>query len=148
MSRIPGEILARLDYFHRQVEELFHRLFDPESAEVAGGGEYCPPIDLFETPEEVVVRVDLPGVGKEAVELLATPDHLVLRGKKDGGRPRCDCLRIECAHGPFQRLVPLPAAVRLDGARARLDRGVLDVRLPKVEERRRRRRRIPIDTPA
>lgn len=143
MRRVPKEILERLEYFQREVESLFTRLFESDQAGAVEPGESEPFVDLFETEREIVVRADLPGVEKEAVELFAAPDYLVFRGAK-ASAAASRCLRIERAHGAFQRLVTLPAAVRAEEARARMSEGVLEVRLPKVEDRRRGRHLIEI----
>ncbi|MBI5441322.1 MAG: hypothetical protein HY900_08945, partial [Deltaproteobacteria bacterium] len=77
---IPKDILERLGYFQRQVEELFRRLFEDELRLGALSDEApYPPVDLEEAEEEILCRVDLPGVEKESIVLYGAPNFLVLR---------------------------------------------------------------------
>lgn len=144
MSRIPTDLLARLDYFHREVERLFQRLFGVELGSGFDQGEDAPQLDLLESADAIIVRVDLPGVAQEQIELHAAPKHLILRGNKDPDQPQSDCLRMERAFGPFQRLISMPSTADTSRARARLDQGVLEIHVPKLVDRRSGPKRIAI----
>jgi HSP20 family protein len=91
--------------------------------------------DVFEDGKRVVVRLEAPGMAKEDFELEVQADSLVVRGEKrfqrESGEGRWRV--VQCAYGSFQRVVPLPAAVRADQARATYRDGVLRVELPKRE---------------
>ncbi len=146
MSRIPRDILERLGYFHQEVEALFRRLFDEDLG--ATGLEdktLPPPVDVIETEEEILVRVDLPGADRDSIELYGAPNFLVIRGTKQPETERWTYLRIERRFGPFQRLIVLPVAGDPVRGRARYDEGVLEVRIPRVIDRRLKYRQIPID---
>lgn len=145
MTRVPTDILDRLAYFHREVDALFRRLFEEEPGAGWEDRGCTPPLDVEEGEDEIVVRIDLPGVAREEIELHGAPGFLVIRGVK---RTECEaraCLRLERSCGSFQRLVALPAAGDPARIRAHCALGVLEVRIPKVAERRRRHRRIPIE---
>jgi len=144
MNRIPRDILERIAYFHREAESLFHRLFDEE---LGGGleGKPVPAVDVVETEGEILVRTDLPGVGRGDLELFGAPNFLVIRGAKRPEKERWTYLRIERTFGPFQRLIVLPAAGDPARVEARLRNGVLEVRVPKVLDRRKVHRQIPIE---
>lgn len=144
MSRIPKDLVARLDYFHREVENLFHRLF---GADIGADFEHeasIPAMDLVETEEEVILRADLPGLGKEAIELNAAPNFLMIRGNREPAEASSDPLRVERTFGAFQRLVSLPATADTARITAKFSRGVLEVRVPKLSDRRQGQRRIEI----
>jgi HSP20 family protein len=91
--------------------------------------------DVFEDERRIVVRLELPGMAKEDLEIEVRDDALVVRGEKrfesesTEGRYRV----LQCAYGSFQRVVPLPVRVHGDQASARYQDGVLRVDLPKVE---------------
>lgn len=91
--------------------------------------------DVFEDDKRVVVRVEVPGMDKEALDVEVQGNALVLRGEKrferedSEGRYRI----LQCAYGNFRRVVPLPAAVVADQAKASYRNGVLRVELPKVQ---------------
>jgi HSP20 family protein len=146
MSRIPRDILERLEYFRQEVEALFQRLF----AEEAGPSGLedkppWPPVDVIETEEAFLVRADLPGADRGALELFGAPSFLVLRGMKQAETHGWTYLRMERTFGPFQRLVVLPASCDPARGTARYREGVLEIRVPRVEERRKAHRQIPIE---
>jgi len=146
MTRIPRDILERLEYFRREVEVLFHRLFDEDLGTGAlEDNPPFPPVDVIETEEEILVRADLPGVDRDSIELYGAPNFLVIRGTKNPETEKLTYLRIERSFGPFQRLIVLPTAGDPARVQARHDRGVLEVRMPRVVERRRVHRQIPIE---
>jgi HSP20 family protein len=145
MSRIPRDILERLAYFHREAESLFHRLFDDDLGSGRLEGKPAPPVDVVETETEILVRTDLPGVDRSDVELFGAPNFLVIRGAKRPERERWTYLRIERTFGPFQRLIVLPAPGDPARVVASYQDGVLEVRIPKVIDRRKIHRQIPIE---
>lgn len=146
MNRIPDDILERLSYFHREVEGLFRRLFADElGPNPLAEQDPNPPADVVEAEGEVLVRMDVPGMDRSALELFGAPTFLVLRGTKRADPEKWTFLRVERTFGPFQRLVVLPVQCDPSRVHARYDRGVLEVRIPKVAERRQVHRQIPID---
>ncbi|MFN3594332.1 MAG: Hsp20/alpha crystallin family protein [Thiobacillaceae bacterium] len=90
--------------------------------------------DVFEDDNRLVVRLEVPGLEKEDLSVEVTDDALVVSGEKrfqreqTNGRWRV----MQCAYGSFRRVVPLPAEVRPDAARATYRNGVLRIELPKV----------------
>ena len=146
MSHVPRDLLERLHFFHREVESLFRRLFQDQLAHgPLQGPDAFPPVDVVEHEGEILVRADLPGVGRDAIELYGSPNFLVLRGAKNPPERKWNYLRVERAFGPFQRLVVLPAPGDPSRVVARYDQGVLEIRVPKVSERRQTHRQIPIE---
>ncbi len=103
--------------------------------------------NLFEDDKRVVVRVEVPGIDKNELEVEVQGDALVIHGEKrferedTTGRYRI----LQCAYGNFRRVVPLPAAVLADQARASYNNGVLRVELPKAEMETPRKQTIKID---
>jgi HSP20 family protein len=107
---------------------------------------WTPVLDVIETPLELIVLIELPGVEPSSIDLSVTGNVLSIRGEKrtteiaDGtGSVR------ERVFGPFHRQVSLPGEVNFEGVQAEARNGVLKIRLPKQEEAR--RRTIPIQTP-
>lgn len=102
--------------------------------------------DVFEDERRVVVRLEVPGMAKEDFELEVVGDSLVVRGEKrfqrESGEGRWRV--VQCAYGSFQRVVPLPAAVQSQQARATYRDGVLRVEFPKREPGIPAARMIPV----
>ena len=100
--------------------------------------------DLYEDGEQIVVRLEVPGMVKEDLELEVREDVLLIRGEKrveqerGNGRYRVR----QCTFGSFRRRFQLPAPVIAEKARAKCSNGVLRIELPK--EARARGRRIEV----
>lgn len=108
---------------------------------------WTPSADVQETDDEVIVTVEVPGLDRDDLDLMTTPEGLTVRGEKREEREdkRKDVYIAECSYGSFVRTVPLPPGVDLDRAEARIKRGVLTVRFPKAAGRA-GTRRVPIKT--
>lgn len=89
--------------------------------------------DVYEDDQRLVVRLELPGLEKEALDIRVLDDALIVSGEKrfqsenTEGRWRV----MQCAYGAFRRTVPLPVAVKAEEAVASYRNGVLKVDLPK-----------------
>lgn len=103
--------------------------------------------DLFEDDERLVVRLEVPGMDKADLGIDISDDTLVVTGEKRFERESTEgrWRVMQCAYGSFRRVVPLPAAVRAEAARASYRNGVLRVELPKLEPRRARSVSIAVD---
>jgi HSP20 family protein len=92
-----------------------------------------PDADLYETSQAIEVVVDLAGVADEDVEVELFEDALVVEGRRE--LPACQEGAVYHAagirQGPFRVALPLPSPVDPDGVRARFERGLLRVTLPK-----------------
>lgn len=103
--------------------------------------------DLFEDDKRLVVRLEVPGLDKNDLDIEVQDDALVVRGEKrferedTEGRYRV----LQCAYGSFRRVVPLSAAIVADQAKASYKNGVLRVELPKAGEEKPRKRTVTVD---
>lgn len=102
--------------------------------------------DVQDKGDEVVVRLEVPGMESEDFDIDVIDDYLVVRGEKRLQREQSegDYHIRECAYGQFERAIPLPMNVEADKARAKYKRGVLSISLPKQEQARRRRIEVSI----
>jgi HSP20 family protein len=102
--------------------------------------------DVFEDERRLVVRLELPGMAKEDLDIEVQDDTLVVRGEKrfesetTEGRYRV----LQCAYGSFRRAVPLPVRVQGEQASAQYKDGVLRVELPKAQPGRPGRVTVPV----
>ena len=116
-----------------------HRRPDPLVAAGAGespAGPWSPPVDIFETHDRIVLRVDLPGVARDEFELRVEEGVLVLRGhRRSPGEVRPeDMHQAERPHGPFMRSFSLPQGIDQVGIRAAHRNGVLEIALLRIQE--------------
>ena len=108
----------------------------PWHAAIAGAARaWCPPIDVAEDEDELVVTMELAGGRREDVEVECRGDTLVIRGEKRSERSgQAENRRyIERTYGAFTRTVLLPASVEPASATATFDDGVLTIRIRKRE---------------
>ncbi len=102
--------------------------------------EWRPPLDLYETPEAVVVELELAGVREEGLSVTLYADTLVVEGLRDADRPEGPLVYhvAEIRRGPFRVELPIPGRVEREQAIAQYERGILRVYLP---------RPAPVDSP-
>src|ERR1043166_5974034 len=129
---------AELERLRGRVGRLFAALQEASEMVAGEAGSWLPPVDLCESETLVTVRLELPGVRAEQLEVALTNEELRVRGRKRKGAPRgvISHLCSERSFGHFARAIPLRWPVRKDVATAELKDGVLTVRLPKLEDRR------------
>ena len=122
--------------FENEVDRLFDRLSFRNDAVPL----FSPAVDIEETPEAFVLRVDLPGISQKDVKVSLTGDILSIRGerKDESVRKGGTYHRTERVYGAFERTFTLSTPVRTDGVRAQYRDGVLEVHVPKAEEARAR----------
>jgi HSP20 family protein len=133
-TRIPFELLQ--NEFRRFVEDYFQPGppgGEPEPrTDVSPGHPWSPPVDVYETPEETVVVVELPGVDASQVELSIANNLLIIRGTRSpDDRPDAQVQLRERRFGSFLRHVPIASEVDFDAAQAETVHGVLTIRLPR-----------------
>jgi len=102
--------------------------------------------EVFDDDDQVVVRLEAPGMEKGDFDLQVVDDYLVVSGEKQMERERTEGgYRIsECAYGRFERAIPLPCEVESGEASASYQRGVLRVTLPKSAQHRRRSIKVKV----
>ncbi len=106
-----------------------------------------PRMDVRESPQELCVSAELPGVKPEAVDIRLEGNLLTIRGEKrqEAQQEKEDYHLMECSYGRFQRSIQLPYAPSPDEVHADFKDGVLTIHVPKSEHQE-RSRRIAIDT--
>lgn len=107
---------------------------------------FTPPIDIFETPEGLVLLADLPGVTLESLELQVQDNKLTLYGKVKPDLPTdARLIHQEYSLGHFLRSFILSDEVDHDRIAARLNQGVLEVVLPQLRKSEPRRIQVTIE---
>jgi HSP20 family protein len=133
MRRDPFRGLVRLQ---DEMDRLFQTFFGQQGAEGERlVGVRVPAVDVAETEADVVVKAELPGVTKDDLELEVLPEVLTLKATTSETKEEEGAAyhRRERTWARFERTVPLPAEVRTDAVKAKLQDGVLEVRLPKSD---------------
>jgi HSP20 family protein len=137
-SADPWEPLRNLVDVQGEVTRLFDNFVGRQASGAAPSGRaWLPAIDMHETSDNLVLKVELPGVREKDVAVAITGDLLSIRGERrwseqEGADQKL--LHIERAYGQFERLIQLPLAVQADKVKATYRDGVLEITLPKAEE--------------
>jgi len=92
------------------------------------------PLDVYTTPEEIVIIASLPGLTPDEVDVTIDDDRLMIRGELRPPLQNVDYLFQERAYGAFSRTLTLNVPVESDEAEAVFENGVLTLTLPKAEE--------------
>lgn len=139
-ARATGLERLELQRLRDRVGRLFAALQEATVAEDPLASEtWAPPVDLCETKDSIVLRVEFPGLAAEHIKIGATNTQLRIWGEKKRRKPRNRILSHLCSersYGRFSRIVPLRWSVSIQEATAELANGILTICLPKVEDRR------------
>ena len=149
MALVRWEPARELNTLQSEMNRLFNTFFDTPSAGTGGNGgtrRWVPAMDLVETDDHFVLKADLPGLAEGDVKIEVQENVLTLSGerrfehevKKDG------FYRLERGGGQFSRSLTLPDGVDADAIAATFDKGVLEIRIPKPEQRKPRKLQIQV----
>jgi HSP20 family protein len=149
----PRKVPMPFEGMERWFEDFFGRTFPsmgprwwpslraPEFEEVA------PSVDIFEEGDNVIVKAELPGMCKEDIHVTLTEDTLTVSGekKKEERVEKKDYHRLERSYGSFRRSFTLPGEVQSEKAAAKFKDGVLEIKIPKTEEAKKKEKKVIIE---
>ena len=153
MALIRWEPVRELNTIQSEMNRLFNTFFDQPSQTGRSNGttrRWLPPMDLVETADHYVLRADLPGLSDEDVTIQLEDNVLTISGERKTNhedRPE-GYYRLERGFGTFTRSLTLPDGVDPDSVQAHFDRGVLEIRIPKPEQKKPKTVQISVGTNA
>jgi HSP20 family protein len=144
MTVVRWEPLREFSTLQNEMNRLFNTVFDAPGPSAANAGamrRWMPAMDLVESGEHFVLRADLPGLDESDVKIELEDTTLTISGqrKAEHEEHKEGVYRVERAFGSFSRSLSLPQGVDPEAVTADFDRGVLEVRVPKPEQRKPRR---------
>ncbi len=109
--------------------------------------ELSPAVDVFEEEDAIVVKAELPGMKKEDISVELADGVLRISGekKREEKVEKKNYYRIERSSGSFERRISLPVEIQSDKAKASFRDGVLEIKVPKTEEAKKKEKKIPIE---
>ena len=144
--------IARLEPFRglSTLQDQFNRLFNesfrnyPEESALT---TWAPSVDIYETPNELVVKADLPDVNEKDIDVRVENNLLTIRGERKFEKSVSEenYLRVERTYGSFSRSFSLPNTVNPEAIGAEYKNGVLTVKLPKREESKPRQVKVTVN---
>ena len=125
-----GELLA--------MQRRLDRMFGSLTPAMPGTDQFETALDMYETDNEVIVKLSVPGFKPEDIQVTLTGDTLTIKGEvkqdKEEKDEKRNYIRREIRRGAFQRTVMLPSGIKGDDTKAEFDKGMLVLTLPKAEE--------------
>jgi HSP20 family protein len=142
MALIRWEPVRELNTIQSEMNRLFNTFFDsPTGSNGNALRRWVPAMDLVETEDDFVLRADLPGLAENDVNIELEDNVLTVSGERNTERQERNqgYYRVERASGHFSRSLTLPDGIDPDAIRANFENGVLEVRIPKPEQRKPRK---------
>ena len=92
-----------------------------------------PSVDIYDEENDIVVKAEVPGISKDALDISINKNQLTISGEKkqESKVKEKDYHRIERRYGSFSRSFRLPDGVNVDKAKAEFNDGVLEIRIPR-----------------
>jgi HSP20 family protein len=150
MALVRWEPVRELTSIQNEMNRLFNTFFDTPTTGNGGNGtsvrRWIPAMDLVETDEHFVLKADLPGLTEADVNVEVEDSVLTISGERTAEHEdkREGYVRVERAFGTFRRSLTLPEGINPDAVQASFENGVLEVRIPKPEERKPRKVAIQV----
>lgn len=144
MALMRWDPFRELDVLRSEWEDFFRRMWPTRWEEETW---LRPAVEVSETDDEVIVKAEVPGLDKRDLKLTVTDDTLVIRGetREEKEDKKRNFFRREIRYGAIYREVPLPADVMPEKAKARLRKGILEVRIPKAETQKAKEIEVEVD---
>ncbi len=125
-------------HLQQQLNRIFDQ-FDPDlfaRSEDLGGGMFTPAVDVKEDDDAYTVHMEVPGVKQDTLNVTLQDSVLSIRGTKEQKQEQNEgqYRRVERSYGAFARSLSMPHNVDGGKVTANLHDGVLEIRLPKMEE--------------
>lgn len=133
---------VEVDPLQSEMGRLFEGFFGGGRAD--GPRRWMPAMDLAENEQELILTTDLPGMREEDVAIEVRDGVLSISGERRDARGESGLgyHRAERTFGRFSRTLSLPRGIDPQAVAARFEDGVLEIRIPKPEERKPHRVRI------
>jgi HSP20 family protein len=126
------DLMAMQDRMTRLIDETLSRIWKDEVVR----GVWSPPVDILERGSEVVLKVDLPEVSQEEIEIRVEENTLIIQGERKfiKDTPDENYIQIERPYGTFRRAFNIPRLIEQGGIKASYKDGVLRIVLPRKQE--------------
>lgn len=134
MAIIRWQPFREIDTLQREVNRLFDSLTS-DMPSLAGSGSFIPPAEIHETPEAIHLKLEIPGINANDLEVQVSADVVSISGerKSESTTEEKGVKRTEFRYGSFQRVFQLPARVQNENVTADYKDGILSLVLPKAE---------------
>lgn len=147
-----GPFAASVDRIRQEFDQFLDSAFQQGGRVLEGirarqGAAWLPPVELIETADRVICRVDVPGLTGDDIDISLAGNMLTISGGRDAATEDGDAVvhLQERRQGRFERSIPMPSAVDAEQVSAEVSHGVLEITLPRPAETM--PRQIPVRAP-
>ena len=132
--------VSRVVKIEAEINKIFGEFFSQKKDLLGLDESWIPSVDISEKEDEVIVKVELPGVAQKDISILLHSNRIEIKGIKRERRSRSQIryFRLEREFGTFRRIIFLPSAVDPEKSRALLKNGILAIVLKKYRRRKER----------
>jgi len=126
------DLMTMQDRMTRLIDETLSRIWKEEVRQ----GVWSPPVDVLERGNEVILKVDLPEVNQDEIDIRAEEGTLIIQGERKFIKESSEenYIQIERPYGTFRRTFTIPRTIDQEGIKASYKDGVLRVVLPRKQE--------------
>jgi HSP20 family protein len=137
MALVRWEPTREVDSLQSEVNRVFDAFFGNGSG-ASRARRWVPAMDLVETEDQLVLKADLPGLGHDDIDIEVKDRVLTVAGERRAEHEQNSegFYRVERAFGQFSRSMTLPDGIDAEQISADFHDGVLEVRIPKPEQRK------------
>lgn len=139
MALVRWEPFQEVDTLRREMDRLFDSFLTPAGKGNGGRGQglsFVPAAEMTETPEAIQLKLEIPGLEAEDLNVEVTADSVNISGerKSESKTEEGGVTRTEFRYGKFHRVIPLPVNIDNNNVAAEYKDGILNLTLPKAEE--------------
>jgi HSP20 family protein len=118
----------------------------PNDGEALTAASFAPPVDIYEDDQKLVLKLEVPGVKQEDLDIQVEGGTLTVRGERkfSSEEKEENFHRVEHRYGTFARSFTLPNTVDAENVKATYDAGVLQLELAKKAEAKPRQIKIGV----
>jgi HSP20 family protein len=125
--------LPKLGSFKDEMNKLFDSIRKKGVTTRTERTDWTPPLDVLETDENILVKVEIPGVEPKDIDISISGNTLTIKGEKKAEKEETgkNYHFVERSYGNFSGSIVLPTSVKFEHAKAEYKKGILEITLPK-----------------
>jgi HSP20 family protein len=141
MTLSKWQPFKELSTIRQQMDRLFEDMLSVNDRDWLGlhsmADSWTPAVEIKETDQELILKAEIPGIDAKDLEVEVGEDRVTIVGEhreeKNTENKEKNYFHSELHYGKFQRVIPLPMAIKTDAIKSDFKHGVLTLTLPKVE---------------
>lgn len=135
MTLVRWQPFREIETLQNEMNRLFNSVMPTGQFSYEMGTYYAPALELQETSEAIILKLEVPGLEAKDLDVEVTPEAVSIKGERreESKTEEKEVTRSEFRYGYFQRVIPLPALVQNDKVEAEYKNGILHLNLPKAE---------------